>query len=124
MKHMWSEEEIQELIDEQGGSSGSEVHLYMHFINGNQNENFTLYTSDNTPFTTSTVKQYISENINTVSLVGSYYPDNVQYFWYSLSVVGDSLYTTIIGFYNNNGVWTKYIQHNFNLLSDKVSQIF
>ena len=35
MKHMWSEEEIQELISEQGGSGGSggsEVHLYRHSI--------------------------------------------------------------------------------------------
>ena len=35
MKHMWSEEEIQELISEQGGSGGgggSEVHLYKHSI--------------------------------------------------------------------------------------------
>ena len=32
MKHMWSEEEIQELISEQGGSVGSEVHLYKHSI--------------------------------------------------------------------------------------------
>ena len=29
MKHMWSEEEIQELISEQGGSGGSE---YLHII--------------------------------------------------------------------------------------------
>ena len=35
MKHMWSEEEIQELISEQGGSGGggeSEAHLYRHSI--------------------------------------------------------------------------------------------
>ena len=32
MKHMWSEEELQELIAEQGGSGGSEVHLYKHSI--------------------------------------------------------------------------------------------
>ena len=30
MKHMWSEEEIQELISEQGGSGGGGVHLYEH----------------------------------------------------------------------------------------------
>ena len=32
MKHMWSEEEIQSLIEEQGGSGESEVHLYRHSI--------------------------------------------------------------------------------------------
>ena len=33
MKHMWSEEEIQSLIEEQsGGGGGSEVHLYRHSI--------------------------------------------------------------------------------------------
>ena len=124
MKHMWSEEEIQELIEEQGGSGGSEAHLYIHSILGNQSERFILYTSDNIPFTTSTVKEYIAENISKVSITGTYNNNNNEYFWHSLSVNGSSLSTTKIGFYNNNGVFTKYSQFDFTLSADKVTQIF
>lgn len=106
------------------GGGGSEVHLYMHFITGNQGENFTLYTADSTPFTTNTVKQFLAKYSYTVPLTGSYYPANDEYFWHSLTVFGTSLTTTRIGFYNNNGVWTKYTQYNFTLSTDKVSQIF
>ena len=46
MKHMWSEEEIQELISEQGGSGGggeSEAHLYRHSISlKGRNANFEI----------------------------------------------------------------------------------
>ena len=98
--------------------------LYMHFITGNQGENFTLYTADSTPFTTNTVKQFLAKYGYTVPLTGSYYPANDEYFWHSLTVFGTSLTTTRIGFYNNNGVWTKYTQYNFTLSTDKVSQIF
>ena len=65
MKHMWSEEEIQELIAEQGGSGGSEK-LYHHniMIQGTVGYAptcyFDVYTRDNTPFTTSLICEYIS----------------------------------------------------------------
>ena len=127
MKHMWSEEELQALIEEQGGSggsSGSEVHLYIHSILGDKNERFILYTNDNTPFTTSTVKEYIANNISKISITGSYSVNDKEYFWHSLSVGGSSLSTTETGFYNDNGVLKKYTQFDFNLSIDKVSQIF
>ena len=69
MKHMWSEEEIQDLIEEQassGGSGGSEK-LYHHdiMIVGKVGYAptcyFDIYTRDNTPFTTSLICQYISK---------------------------------------------------------------
>ena len=103
---------------------GSEVHLYIHSILGNQNERFILYTNDNTPFTTSTVKEYIAENMSKVAITGSYNIDSKEYFWQSLGVNVGSLSITKVGFYDNNGVLTKYLQHDFTLSSDKVSQIF
>ena len=127
MRHMWSEEELQALIEEQGGSGGSggsEVHLFVHSILGEQNERFILYTNDSTPFTTSTVKEYIANNIVKVSITGSYNNNNYEYFWHSLGVSGSSLSITKIGFYNNNGVFSKYSQHEFTLRTDNVSQIF
>ena len=125
MKHMWSEEEIQTLIEEQGGGSGgSEAHLYIHSILGEQNERFILYTNDNMPFTTSKVKEYIAENISKVGITGTYINNNIEYFWHSLSVSGSSLSATKIGFYNNNGVFAKYSQFDFTLKIDKVTQIF
>ena len=124
MKHMWSEEELQALIEEQGGSGGSEMHLYMHSILGTESERFILYTNDNTPFTTSSVKEYIANNISKISITGTYSSNNYEYFWHSLSVSGSSLSTTKIGFYDNNGVFKKYSQFAFTLSNDKVSQIF
>ena len=75
MKHMWSEEEIQELISEQGGSGGSEK-LYHHniTISGKvgyaPNCYFDINTRDNTPFTTSLICKYISKygDIHTFSV--------------------------------------------------------
>ena len=110
------------LLDEESG--GSEVHLYIHSILGEQNERFILYTNDNTPFTTTTVKEYIFKNISKISITGSYNTNNNEYFWHSLGVSGSSLAITKIGFYNNNGVLGKYTQHEFTLSIDKVSQIF
>lgn len=107
-----------------GGSGGSEVHLYMHSILGGQNERFILYTNDNTPFTTSTVKEYIYNNISRISITGTYDDNNYEYFWHSLGVSGSSRSISKIGFYNNNGVLSKYSQHEFILSSDKVTQIF
>lgn len=102
-------------------NGGSVRKLYLHSLSGNQGEQFILYTSDSTPFTTSTVKEYISKNIIQVNLTGSYYPYNDEYFWYSLTVVDSNVKR--IGFYNNNGVWTKYTQYNFTLSSDKVTEV-
>ena len=69
MKHMWSEEEIQELIEEQGGSSGSggsEVHLYRHVINiDSPKGSFVIENDNNTPFTFSTLCDFLVANQNT-----------------------------------------------------------
>ena len=107
-----------------GGSGGSEVHLYIHSILGEENERFILYTNDNTPFTTSTVKEYIANNISKISITGSYSDNSHEYFWHSLGVGGSSLSITKIGFYNDNGVFKKHSQFAFTLSIDKVSQIF
>ena len=66
MKHMWSEEEIQSLIEEQGGSGGSEVHLYAHYINmqisSAQHTNLAIYKNDNTAFTADTLLEWLKTN--------------------------------------------------------------
>ena len=72
MKHMWSEEELQSLIEEQGGSGGSEVHLYRHHINicgMNQNLDnmqlyvaFGIYLPYNTPLTYNEVREWLYNN--------------------------------------------------------------
>ena len=60
MKHMWSEEEIQELIGEQGGSGGSE---YLHIISITYPEAggfcLNIKTNTNTPFTCKTLIAYL-----------------------------------------------------------------
>ena len=73
MKHMWSEEEIQELIAEQGGSGGGEVHLYRHSINlmgRNQGKEalavqvrFDILLSTNTAFTYEDVRIWLMNNL-------------------------------------------------------------
>ena len=76
MKHMWSEEEIQELISEQGGSGGSEVHLYEHHIytksQGNSYVLFIIYSNNNIPFTPDKIKQWLIDNNFTGTYI--YYP--------------------------------------------------
>ena len=107
-----------------GGSSGggSEVHLYMHRISGNQGESFIVYTTDSTPFTTATIKTFLTK-CGQIKIAGAYYPANIKYFWDSLLVVGSSLSTTKTGFYNNNNVWTEYTTYSFTLLSDTVTEV-
>ena len=66
MKHMWSEEELQALIEEQGGSGESEVHLYAHYINmqisSAQHTNLAIYTNDKTAFTADTLLEWLKTN--------------------------------------------------------------
>ena len=60
MKHMWSEEEIQDLIAEQGG--GGEK-LYLHIISISYKEAggfcLNIKTNTNTPFTCETLISYL-----------------------------------------------------------------
>ena len=68
MKQMWSEEEIQELISEQGGSGGSEVHLYQHniYLNSVFTDNRTFSCSfiskSETPFNVTNFLDFILNN--------------------------------------------------------------
>ena len=63
MKHMWSEEEIQTLIEEQGGSGGSGGKLYLHIISIIYKEAggfcLNIKTNTNTPFTCETLISYL-----------------------------------------------------------------
>ena len=58
MKHMWSEEEIQALVEEQGG--GSEVHLYQHIVK----LQFTIRSFGPTTYSSFTIVTNNSESIN------------------------------------------------------------
>ena len=49
--------------------------LYMHHIYGNQNESFTVYTTDSTPFTTLTITNFLKK-CSPLNITGSYYPMN------------------------------------------------
>ena len=61
MKHMWSEEEIQELISEQGGSGGGSEYLHIISISYPEAGGFCLNikTNTNTPFTCKTLISYL-----------------------------------------------------------------
>ena len=67
MKHMWSEEEIQELIGEQGGSGGSGVsYKYLHSIELNVVDlgvlTFPIKNNDSNPFTKQSLNRWLGEN--------------------------------------------------------------
>lgn len=58
MKHMWSEEEIQALIESQGGGEGGGGKLYQHVCHITDDSELDIYcleiiTRDNTPLTLS-----------------------------------------------------------------------
>ena len=61
MKHMWSEEEIQGLISEQGGSGGGKLYLHIISIAYPEVGGFciNIKTNTNTPFTCETLISYL-----------------------------------------------------------------
>ena len=68
MKHMWSEEEIQELISEQGGSGGGSVvsYKYLHSIQLTVVDlgvlTFFIKNNDSNPFTKQSLNMWLGEN--------------------------------------------------------------
>ena len=131
MKHMWSEEEIQELISEQGGSGGggeSEVHLYCHYISAEAvaNINLTIYSSSNIPFQADTLKTWLNDNgflYKTNDYIASGYSSNGRII-IGVSVQDSNIYVSFMSVGNDNTL-TKgaYQQYSFAKLTDKIIQI-
>ena len=133
MKHMWSEEEIQDLIEEQGGSGGSEVHLYVHTIWIYKADiayiSFNIYnTSQNALNATNTLDYLLqnTDNNNNLECNGNVVYNNVMYS--ALGVYVASSNPNIISvIYNRGDINTTAnanISSRYNLFKDVVTQIF
>ena len=127
MKHMWSEEEIQDLIEEQGGSGGSEVHLYGHYISAKAvaNINLTIYSSSNIPFQADTLKTWLNDNgflYNSNEYIASGYSSNGRLV-IGVSVQDSDVYVSFMTVDNNTLTKSAYRQYSFTTLTDKIIQI-
>ena len=132
MKHMWSEEEIQELIAEQGGSGGSEVHLYGHYISAtagsNSNINLAIYSNSNIPFKTDTLKKWIQDNGFSVASDKSYLASG--YYLNGRIVIGvgvrSSMLEVLYMYVNDSNTLAKSKSeyYGFDSVTDTVTQIF
>ena len=103
MKHMWSEEELQALIEEQGGSGGK---LYLHMIelslSGDSKYSgvyLELYSSFSSPFT---YEELFSENVNNIPCTTTMANNNSGYLGTRFAVFQNEIF--IGGVYVLNGV--------------------
>ena len=107
MKHMWSEEEIQELISEQGGSGGSGGgggSEYLHSIKLTVvdlgNLTFSIKNNDSKPFTKQSLNMWLGENGYIGNIFYSVNPISVGSWGYAVIGISKQENSTSVIFIN------------------------
>ena len=112
MKHMWSEEEIQELISEQGGSGGK---LYLHKIRGTNNVIYMAFISTEQAPLTRLLE--LNDLIQNQKIIQAYYVGSAEELvhdvWCTALISYDSdISAKTLTYYNNNN--NKWVNLNIN----------